>query len=1216
MSYKLLIVLELETSIAEPGPPIIVEHPSDIIVAKGDSATLTCKATSNPSPTVVWYKDGSVLSTSKDESSSHRVLLPDGSLFILKVAQGKSIKSDAGKYWCIARNAYGQAESKQASLKIAHLRDEFRVNPKAVQVVTGGQAMIECTPPKGYPEPAVYWKKDGRNLDLKGNARYAVKSDGNLLISKVQKADSGFYSCVAENIASTVESTAARLSVYEKPKIVTAPTDHAVDVGSNAIFVCRMSGDPNPVVSWRKKDGRMPEDRAKVLDDHTLSIREVVPSDEGEYVCSGKNPAGKAEASAKLVVQSPPWFVEQPSDVEVKEGKEAVLRCEASGNPAPSQFWSKEGVQHLMFPGYKSSDERIVVSQEGSLIIRQVAASDEAYYVCTALNEAGSNSAKAIVRVNPDDVVKRLPPLISRGPANQTLPTESLVIMPCSVKSVGQNVDIFWMKDFVRVHTDSRFNILPGGNLEIRALKVEDTGTYICKAEGTNGEDHVYAFLRVEAPTKANVAFERMPEPSTFPSAPGTPQAINVSDTTVMLRWNPPAKMGASPVNSYRIQYYSPELGRRWISVFDFIRSPFHLVSMLRPSSAYVFVVRASNNHGTSEPSSFSAVVRTKSSSLVPVTASGVSPFEPELVSDRLNDRQIVRLYEPKPINDTAVELSWTLLRSEVPLTSFYVRWQASDFNQQGWTNVSVSTGQTDWTLVVGQLNPFTTYKFFVTPFFHSIEGNPSNIMEVTTAEAVPSAPPRDVQVRMTNLTTVRISWKPPLREEVKGILRGYQVVVIANYTFIQRNLTIKNEKATGVTLFYLKPGFTYHIRVAAFTSAGVGQKYSENVVVMDEATLKSHLARDSMSTANGRLKALVQEPWFISSIGATLWALLVIIVGLVWWRRRRLYNKSVEGGTTGPFIKINDGSVLNSAREALWIDPQQFYAVNGPHPGTVSLAPLSTGYLAGSQSPSYGRCLTNDGRAVLMNLSNRQLDKPYTELSQLNYGPGSRAPSNSYYHQILMDGEYNSSPYYRKTSPPSPTPYATTTLVMNAHRQRTGQMGNNAASTFGGHRHQGMQIPERELGSLNTKERDRPLKRAGSSMVSELTSNNNSPPHTDVSFLSGGTSSGSSANSRKCRSQQPILLDFLPPPPTQPPPPVMDNDVTVPSASISMHRGNVQGDLAGQMKYSEDIEGRHSPADERLSHPAQANSRLPNSDAHRPASHRPNRGLDQALLF
>lgn len=72
---------------------------------------------------------------------------------------GKNQKSDAGVYWCVARNQHGEARSKNASLRIAYLKDEFRARPKNVQAVVGQEAILECSPPKGYPEPVVFWKK-------------------------------------------------------------------------------------------------------------------------------------------------------------------------------------------------------------------------------------------------------------------------------------------------------------------------------------------------------------------------------------------------------------------------------------------------------------------------------------------------------------------------------------------------------------------------------------------------------------------------------------------------------------------------------------------------------------------------------------------------------------------------------------------------------------------------------------------------------------------------------------------------------------------------------------------------------------------------------------------------------------------------------------------------------------------------------------------------
>lgn len=56
--------------------------------------------------------------TARQDARSHRVLLPAGNLFFLKVVHGRK-ESDGGVYWCEAVNALGKARSRNATLTVA-----------------------------------------------------------------------------------------------------------------------------------------------------------------------------------------------------------------------------------------------------------------------------------------------------------------------------------------------------------------------------------------------------------------------------------------------------------------------------------------------------------------------------------------------------------------------------------------------------------------------------------------------------------------------------------------------------------------------------------------------------------------------------------------------------------------------------------------------------------------------------------------------------------------------------------------------------------------------------------------------------------------------------------------------------------------------------------------------------------------------------------------
>lgn len=64
-----------------------------------------------------------------------------------------------------------------------------------------GNTTIVCQP-EASPAPAVTWSLNGRLLDLvRGvESRVMLLTSGNLLISQIQPADQGRYTCTAENL--------------------------------------------------------------------------------------------------------------------------------------------------------------------------------------------------------------------------------------------------------------------------------------------------------------------------------------------------------------------------------------------------------------------------------------------------------------------------------------------------------------------------------------------------------------------------------------------------------------------------------------------------------------------------------------------------------------------------------------------------------------------------------------------------------------------------------------------------------------------------------------------------------------------------------------------------------------------------------------------------------------------------------------------------------
>mgnify|MGYP000340130492 CR=1 FL=1 len=91
---------------------------------------------------------------------------------------------------------------------------KFKETPKNVVENAGEELKIPCAPPDGYPTPTVDWYKNGEFLNIDGE-RIKYEND-NLIFTKLQGSDTGFYLCRAENAAGKLESEAIKLSVKSK----------------------------------------------------------------------------------------------------------------------------------------------------------------------------------------------------------------------------------------------------------------------------------------------------------------------------------------------------------------------------------------------------------------------------------------------------------------------------------------------------------------------------------------------------------------------------------------------------------------------------------------------------------------------------------------------------------------------------------------------------------------------------------------------------------------------------------------------------------------------------------------------------------------------------------------------------------------------------------------------------------------------------------------
>ena len=133
----------------------------------------------------------------------------------------------------------------------------------------------------GYPAPVVIWRKASGQLPQ----RRVKYNNSSLQLLNAQKKDSDLYICSATNLLGNLYKKTLVVIVSHPRFTVKPPVSIFAVLGDILTLNCSATGDPQPVISWRKQGGHLPVGRNQQING-ALVIRDIKKNDTGYYTCT------------------------------------------------------------------------------------------------------------------------------------------------------------------------------------------------------------------------------------------------------------------------------------------------------------------------------------------------------------------------------------------------------------------------------------------------------------------------------------------------------------------------------------------------------------------------------------------------------------------------------------------------------------------------------------------------------------------------------------------------------------------------------------------------------------------------------------------------------------------------------------------------------------------------------------------------------------------
>ncbi|XP_048800303.1 receptor-type tyrosine-protein phosphatase F isoform X10 [Lagopus muta] len=689
----------------------------------------------------------------------------------------------------------------------AESKPTFMKAPEDQIGISGGVASFVCQA-TGEPKPRITWMKKGKKVS---SQRFEVIEfdDGSGSVLRIQPLrvhrDEAIYECTATNSVGEI-NTSAKLTVLEEdhlpagfPTIDMGPQLKVVEKARTATMLCAASGNPDPEISWFKDflpvDTATSNGRIKQLRSGGTPIRGALQienseeSDQGKYECVATNSAGtRYSAPANLYVRVrrvAPRFSIPPSNHEVMPGGSVNLTCVAVGAPMPYVKWMA-GVEELT-----KEDEMPV----GRNVLELNNIMQSANYTCVAISSLGMIEATAQI------TVKALP----------KPPTEPLV-----TETTATSVTLTW--DSGNSDPISYYVIqYKPKSLEGQFQEVDGVATTRYSIGGLSPFSE-YEFRVIAVNNIGRGPPSELVEARTGEQAPSSPplkvQARMLSASTMLVQWEQPEEPNGQ-IRGYRVYYTTDShLPLSMWQKHNTDDSHLTTVGSLITGTTYSIRVLAFTSVGDGPPSD---IIQVKTQQGVPAQP---ADFQAEAESD------------------TRILLTW-LPASQERITKYeLLYWEGEDGVQQ-----KVEFDPTSSYAVEG-LKPDTLYKFRLGAHSELGVGVYTPTVEARTAQSMPSAPPRKVEVESVNSTAIRVSWKLPISNKQHGQIRGYQVTyvklenneprgqpVIKDVMLSEAQWRAEDSVDHETVIGGLLPETTYSVTVAAYTTKGDGARSKPKVI-------------------------------------------------------------------------------------------------------------------------------------------------------------------------------------------------------------------------------------------------------------------------------------------------------------------------------------------------------------------------------------------------